>query len=93
MVNIYKFQVYKTMSRFKVDESLEQDFIKMILTKNQERGERNKEWIRIGKSGCVELDKTCYYAEKFNMALSLCRALEITLYFSKDFSEVVAEAL
>ena len=43
MVNIYKFQVYKTMSRFKVDESLEQDFIKMILTKNQERGERNKE--------------------------------------------------
>ena len=43
MVNIYKFQVYKTMSRFKVDESSEQNFIKMILTKDQGRGKGNKE--------------------------------------------------
>jgi len=42
MVNIHKFQVYKTMSRSRVDESLEKDFI-VILTKNQERGEGNKE--------------------------------------------------
>ena len=31
------------MSRFEVDEGLEQDFIKMILTKNQERSKGNKE--------------------------------------------------
>ena len=43
MVNIHEFQVYKIMSRSRVDKSLEQDFIKVILTKNQERGEGNKE--------------------------------------------------
>ena len=43
------------MSRPRVDESSEQDFIKMILTKNQERGKRNKEWM------CwVELDLLLY---------------------------------
>jgi len=53
----------------------------------------------IRKSRCVELDETCCCIGKFNMALSLCRVLEVTLYFSKGFSEaatggsVVAAAL
>ena len=42
MVNIYKFWVYKTVSRPRVNKSLEQDFIKMILTKNQERSKEDK---------------------------------------------------
>ena len=55
IVSIHKFRVYKAMSRPRVDESSEQDFIKMILTKNQERGKRNKEWM------CwVELDLLLY---------------------------------
>ena len=45
MVSIHKFRVYKAMSRPRVDESLEQDFIKVIPTKNQGRDKRNKEWI------------------------------------------------
>ena len=45
MVSIHKFKVYKAMSRPRVDESSERDFIKMILTKNQKRGKRNKEWM------------------------------------------------
>jgi len=43
MMSIYEFQVYKTMSRPRVNKSSEQDFIKVILTKDQERGEENKE--------------------------------------------------
>jgi len=31
------------MSRLGINESLEQDFIKVILTKDQERGKENKE--------------------------------------------------
>ena len=88
MVNIYEFQVYKTMSRSRVNESSEWDFIKVILTKNQGRGESNKEWIGIRKSRCVESDRTHYYIGKFNIALSLYGVLEVTLYFSKSFSEV-----
>jgi len=42
-VSIYEFRVYKTISRSGVDESSKQDFIKMILTKNQGRGKGNKE--------------------------------------------------
>jgi len=57
--------------------------------------------VRIRKSRCVKLDRTHCCIEEFNMALSLYRVLEITLYFifSKDFSKatigwfVVAEAL
>jgi len=45
MVSIHKFRVYKAISRPRVDESLEQDFIKVIPTKNQGRDKRNKEWI------------------------------------------------
>jgi len=55
--------------------------------------------MRIGKSGCIELNGTRCCTEKFNMALSLCRVLGVTLYFSEGFLEVatresaVAEAL
>jgi len=55
--------------------------------------------MRIGKNGCVESNQTHCYTEKFNTALSLCRVLGVTLYFSKSFLEaaarvsVVAEAL
>ena len=78
------------MSRLRVDKSLERDFIKVILTKDQERGKRNKEWMRIRKSRCIELDGTHCCTEKFNIALSLCRVLYVTLYFSKDFLEATA---
>jgi len=43
MVSIHKFRVYKAMKRSGVDKSLEWDFIKMILTKDQGRGKGNKE--------------------------------------------------
>jgi len=59
----------------------------MILTKDQEGSKRNKERVRIRKSRCIELDGTCCCTGKFNTALSLCRVLGITLYFSKGFSE------
>ena len=45
----------------------------------------------MNKSGYVELDVTHYYIRKFNMALSLYRVLEVTLYFSKSFLETAAE--
>ena len=54
VVSIHKFRVYKVISRLEVNESLEWDFIKMILTKDQGRGKENKEWVRIRKSGCIE---------------------------------------
>ena len=41
-MNIHKFRVYKIISRPEVDKSLEQDFMKMILTKNQERSKEDK---------------------------------------------------
>jgi len=44
--------------------------------------------MRIRKSRCVESDGTHCYIEKFNIALSLCRVLEVAaLYFFKGFSE------
>ena len=81
------------MSRPGVNKSSEWDFIKVILTKYQRRSERNKERMWIRKSKCIELDKTHCYTIKFNMALSLCRVLEVTLYFSESFLEAVATAL
>ena len=81
------------MSRPRVDKSLEWDFIKVILTKDQERSKKDKEWMRIGKSRCVESNETHYCTGKFNAALSLCRVLEITLYFSKDFLKAAAGGL
>ena len=93
VVSIHVFRVYRTMSRPGVNKSLKQDFIKVILTKDQERSKGNKEWIRIGKSRCVESDRICYCTEKFNIALSLCRVLGITLYFFEGFLEATAGGL
>ena len=76
------------MSRPGVNKSLEWDFIKMTLTKDQERSERDKERIQ-----CVESDRTCCCIGKFNVALSLCRVLEVALYFSKGFLEAAARGL
>ena len=45
----------------------------------------------IRKSGCVESDGTHCCTEKFNMALSICGVLKVTLYFSKGFLEAVTE--
>ena len=90
MVSIHKFRVYKAIRRPRVNESLEWDFIKVILTKDQERSKKNKEWIRIRKSGCIESNWTRCCTEKFNVALSLCRVLGVTLYFSVGFSEAAA---
>jgi len=46
--------------------------------------------MRIGKSRYVELDRTCCYTRKFNVAFSLYRVLEVALYFSKGFLEIAA---
>ena len=46
--------------------------------------------MQIKKSRCVELDRTHYYIEKFNVALNLYRVLRVALYFSKDFSKTAA---
>ena len=43
MVSIHKFRVYKAVSRPRVNKSLERDFIKVILTKDQGRGKGNNE--------------------------------------------------
>jgi len=81
------------VSRPGVDESLEWDFIKVILTKNQGKSKRDIERVRIRKSKYIKSDGTCCYTEEFNMALSLCRVLEVTPYFSKSFSEAAARGL
>jgi len=46
--------------------------------------------MRIRKSGYVESDGTYCCIGKFNVALSLCGILEVTLYFSEGFLEVIA---
>ena len=46
--------------------------------------------MRIGKSGCIELNWTHYCIGKFNAALSLCGVLEVALYFSEGFLEAAA---
>ena len=42
MVSIYKFRVYKAVSRPGVNKSSEWDFIKVILIKDQGRSKGNK---------------------------------------------------
>jgi len=69
---------------------LEQDLIRVILTKDQERSNRDKKRVRIGKSRCVELDGTYCCIRKFKMALSLCKVLGVAFYFSKSFLETAA---
>jgi len=46
--------------------------------------------MRIRKSRYVESNQTHCCTGKFNVALSLCGVLGITLYFSKGFSEAAA---
>ena len=82
VMSIHKFRVYKIMSRPRVNEGLEWNFIKVILTKDQRRSKGNKKWMRIRKSGCIESNQTCCCTEKFNTALSLCGVLGVALYFS-----------
>jgi len=67
------------MSRPRVDKNSKQGFIKMILTKYQERSKRNKDRVEIRKSRYIELDRTYYCTEKFNITLSLCKVLEVVL--------------
>jgi len=47
--------------------------------------------MRIRKSGYVESDETYCCIGKFNIILSLCKVLEVALYFSKSFSKIAAE--
>ena len=49
--------------------------------------------MRIRKSGYIESNRTHCCTGKFNMALSLYRVLEVTLYFSKSFSEATSREL
>ena len=49
--------------------------------------------MRIGKSRYIKSDEIHCCTGKFNMVFSLCKVLEVTLYFSKGFSEVVAKVL
>jgi len=93
VVNIHKFWVYKIISRPKVNKSLEWNFIKVILTKNQERSKKNKKQMWIRKSRCIESDRTHCYIRNFNMALNLYGVLRIVLYFSKGFSKVAVGEL
>ena len=78
------------MSRPGVDESSEQDFIRVILTKDQGRSNGNKKRMRIRKSRCVESNWTHCCIGEFNVTLSLCRVLGVTLYFSEGFLEAAA---
>ena len=73
-----------------VNESSERDFIKVILTKDQERSKGNKKGMRIRKSRCVESNWTRCCIGEFNMALSMCGVLGVALYFSEGFSEAAA---
>ena len=49
--------------------------------------------MRIGESGYIKSNQTHCSIGKFNVALSLCRVLEVALYFSKGFSEAAARVL
>jgi len=49
--------------------------------------------MRIRKSGCIESNWTCYCIGEFNITLSLCGVLGVTLYFSEGFSEAAARVL
>jgi len=70
---------------------LKRDFIKIILTKDQERSNRDKEEVRIRKSRYIESDETHCCIGKFNIALSLYRVLGVAFYFSKSFLEIATE--
>jgi len=75
------------MSRPGVNESLKWDFIKIVLTKDQERNERDKERMWVRKSKYIKLDRTYCCIGKFNVTFNLCGFLGVTLYFSEGFLE------
>ena len=54
---------------------------------------RIKGEVRETKSECIESNWTCCCIGKFNTALSLCRVLRVTFYFSKGSSEAAARIL
>ena len=60
----------------------------MTLTKDQRRSKANKKKIEVRKNRYIELDRIHCYIRKFNTALSLCRVLGITFYFSEGFSDI-----
>ena len=70
---------------------MEKDLIKMILTKDQGRSNRDKEGVRIRKSRYIESDGTCCCTGNFNTALSLYRVLVVAFHFSKGFLEIATE--
>jgi len=47
---------------------LKQNFIKIILTKDQKKSKGDKEGVRIRNSGCVKSDGTHCCTEKFNVS-------------------------
>ena len=49
--------------------------------------------MRIRKSGYIKSNETHCYTEKFNVALSLYRVLEVALYISKGFLEAAVRVL
>ena len=49
--------------------------------------------MKIRKSRYIESNGTYCYIGKFNTALSLYGVLEVTHYFSKNFSEAAAKGL
>ena len=55
----------------------------MILAKNQERSQRDKEKVGVGKNKYIKLDRTHYCIEKFNIALSLYGVQVVAFYFPK----------
>jgi len=63
----------------------------MILTKNQSKSKKDKERVRIRKSGYIKSDRTYCCTGKFKVALSLYEVLGIALYLSKGFLEMAAE--
>jgi len=67
-VIIHKFRVYKAVSRPGVDESSEWDFIKVILTKDQERDKGNKGSERANVLSWMEL----VAAQESSMRPSVC---------------------
>jgi len=86
----HKLWIYKIVSRSEVNKNMKQNFIKIVLTKDLGWEKKQKERMRIRKSGYFEFDWTHYYIEKFNIVLSLYRVLGIALYFSKKFLKVAA---
>ena len=55
-MSTYKLWIYKVVSRSEVNKSMKQNFIKIVLTKDLEWEKKQKERIRIRKSGYFKSD-------------------------------------